>query len=147
MKETGEPIGISACLAGKHCRYDGKHSKDEELLKNLQGKRLILICPEELGGLPTPRPKAWLMGGDGFEVLLGKGFVVSEEGKDVTSNFISGAAKALAMLLAEDVKTVYVKEKSPSCGFNITTVDQNKINGKGVFSALALLSKLKVIGR
>ncbi len=143
-RSKGKPVGVSACLAGMPCRYDGKDSYDPELMKNLEGEKLLPVCPEELGGLSTPRPKAWLSGGDGLSVLLGKGRVVSEKGEDVTGNFISGAAKALAILLEQEVETLYVKEKSPSCGFLTTTVDEQKVEGKGVFSALAFLAKLEI---
>lgn len=104
-----EKLLISACLLGDPVRYDGKSKPIAELdwLKQLQqAQRLFVICPEVVGGLPTPRPPA--------ERLANK--VMTESGIDVTEPFQHGAEKALRVCLQNDIKYALLKANSPSCG-------------------------------
>ncbi|MDF2541296.1 MAG: hypothetical protein K0S47_1014 [Herbinix sp.] len=99
-------ILVSACLLGVHCRYNGEGKMVEELKNLLDQHHLIPVCPEQLGGLMTPREPS--------ECLNGK--VVSKTGEDVTKYFDKGAEEVL--LLAKLYKCNYaiLKERSPSCG-------------------------------
>ncbi len=109
-------IAISACLTGIKCRYDGKSKKNSDLIKLLGSEKILPICPEQLGGLPTPRDPSNLVGGDGFDVLDGNAKVINIFGDDHTEAFIKGAYAALNMIRAHNIKRCFLKDKSPSCG-------------------------------
>ena len=97
---------ISACLLGVRCRYDGG-SKPQPGVEELAGRyRLIPVCPEQLGGLPTPRAPSERQGGK----------VVSREGRDVTAEYRRGAEEALRLLDFFHAEGAVLKERSPSCG-------------------------------
>lgn len=108
-------LAVSACLAGVCCRYDGC-AKPNTVVQELiaQGQEVVLICPEELGGLGTPRPRAALEGGDGHAVWAGAARVVDEHGRDVTNEFKRGAQ--LALEAAQQCQRAILKQHSPSCG-------------------------------
>lgn len=97
-----EPVLVSACLLGLATRYDGRDCRREALIQTLEGERLlpVPICPEQLGGLPTPRPASEIAGGAGPDVLAGSARVVAEGGGDVTEAFRRGAQAALAVARA-----------------------------------------------
>ena len=109
-------FAASACLLGFRCRYDGRTSPDETLMKRAAKEVAIPICPEELGGLPTPRARSRIQGGDGFDVLRGRARVLDDAGNDVTGAFVTGALEALRQIKANRVRTCFMKDKSPSCG-------------------------------
>ncbi|MGY3749767.1 DUF523 domain-containing protein [Vagococcus acidifermentans] len=109
-------IGISACLGGVSCRYDGKAKTVEALRRLVASEQALVICPEVLGGLPVPRIPAEIQFGDGFDVWAGKAHVIAKDGKDVTGCYKQGAEKALAALKELDIDWVILKENSPSCG-------------------------------
>lgn len=111
-----DQILISACLVGECCRYNGGHCKDERLLKALAAIRCIPVCPEQLGGLSTPREPAEIIGGAGNEVLLGQKAVRTRTGKDMSLTFIKGAQKTLEIARREGIKKAILKQNSPSCG-------------------------------
>lgn len=107
---------VSACLVGLKTRYDGQVKSSAQCIKALSGVVWLPLCPEQLGGLSTPREPADLVGGDGGEVLAGRARVVTRSGKDVTESFIRGAEQVLAVAKANRVAGVFLKAKSPSCG-------------------------------
>lgn len=109
-------IALSACLLGFNCRYDGKCKKNSVLIKLLESEKILPICPEELGGLPTPRAPSNLVGGNGFDVLDGNAKVINTYGDDNTEAFIEGAYAALDMIREQKIKRCFLKNKSPSCG-------------------------------
>jgi uncharacterized protein YbbK (DUF523 family) len=78
------PVLVSACLLGIRCRYDRGHNRAEEVIKIAKEIRFIPICPEQLGGLPTPRAPSNIIDGDGKDVLNGNARVISITGEDVT---------------------------------------------------------------
>ncbi len=127
-------ILVSSCLLGLPTRYDGKTKTARDL--PLNGAAPIAICPEMLGGLPCPRPKNMLTGGDGFAVLKGKAIVLNENGEDVTSYFIKGAESSLKLALEHNAAFVLLKSKSPSCGCGKVYIDGVLTEGYGVASAL-----------
>ena len=101
-----EKILVSACLLGINCKYDGGNNRNEQVLKYLEDKQVIPICPEIMGGLPTPRI--------GAEQKDGKVFM--EDGTDVTKNFQKGADEVLYLAKLFDVRKALLKARSPSCG-------------------------------
>ena len=114
MKKTF-PIAnpaASACLCGHKVRYDGGDCAAADVL----AAEALPICPEVMGGLPTPRAPAEIVGGDGHDVWAGRARVVDANGVDVTGAFKLGAELALQRLQAAHIDTVYLKAKSPSCG-------------------------------
>jgi len=99
-------ILVSECLAGIDCRYDGQNNKNDKVLDFIKENDCILVCPEQLGGLSTPRTPA--------EITQNK--VIDKNGKDVTINFIKGADEALKIANIYNCKRAILKAKSPSCG-------------------------------
>jgi uncharacterized protein YbbK (DUF523 family) len=109
-------ILVSACLCGQRCRYDGKTKENKALMTRLGKEDILPVCPEELGGLPTPRPACRLVGGDGADVLAGRARLVDETGVDRTADFLKGAHRTLALARSHGVQHCCLKAKSPSCG-------------------------------
>lgn len=107
---------VSGCLLGLACRYDGRVKEYPDCRRELAGKIFVPVCPEQLGGLPTPREPADLVGGDGAAVLAGSARVVTRSGVDVTANFVLGAEQVLLIALELQVAGVFLKSASPSCG-------------------------------
>lgn len=131
---------VSACLLGQACRYDGAskgHAGVAAAVASLErtGGRAVGVCPEELGGLGTPRPAAELRGGDGHAVLDERATVRTlVDGADVTQCFVGGAREALAR--APDATHAVLKARSPSCGCGVAHRDGRPRHGDGVFAAL-----------
>lgn len=109
-------IGISACLGGVYCRYDGGTQTIPELQRLVEESRAIMVCPEVMGGLPVPRHPSEIQGGDGFAVWQGKARVINDHGEDVTTAYQEGTLKAYKALQAAGIDTLILKERSPSCG-------------------------------
>jgi len=128
---------VSACLLGMACRYDGKIQKVDltEILK--EKYEIIPICPEILGGLPTPR----------IPCEIKNGRVIDKTGEDKTDAFEKGASEVLKLSKKLDCHIAFLKERSPSCGkgkiydgeFNKTLVD-----GNGILASLLLENGFKV---
>lgn len=135
-------IIVSACLLGENCKYSGGNNKSENVIKYLEDKEYILVCPEQLGGLSTPRnPSEIITYGnkDGNDVLSGCTKVLSNKGIDVTKNFIQGAEETLKIAKEHNAKTAILKAGSPSCGYKKIydgTFLGNKIHGMGVTAAI-----------
>ncbi len=132
-------VMISACLIGVRCRYDGGHSRNETAIDPKKTYQLIPVCPEESGGLPTPRPPAEIVGGDGNDVLNGKAKVMTADGSDVTEAYLRGARHALDVAQSQGATHVILKARSPSCGCgNIYdgTFSDTLTSGDGVTTAL-----------
>lgn len=135
-------IIVSACLLGENCKYSGGNNKSENVIKYLEDKEYILVCPEQLGGLSTPRnPSEIITDGnkDGNDVLNGCTKVLSNKGIDVTKNFIQGAEETLKIAKEHKVNTAILKAGSPSCGYKKIydgTFLGTKIKGMGVTAAI-----------
>lgn len=139
---------ISACLAGLHCRYDNSGQGIEAIIEIIKNQPSIIVCPEQIGGLTTPRPAAEIIGGNGNDVLDGKAKVINKEGEDVTEEYVKGAYEALKMAKAYDVKKAILKSRSPSCGCGIIydgTFTSTRIEGDGVLAALLKKNGVEVI--
>jgi len=112
---------VSSCLVGLCTRYDARIKPSASCLKRLRDTVWIPVCPEQLGGLSTPREAADLVGGDGFAVLDGQARVITRSGQDVTPQFIRGARQCLTIARTHNITTGFFKSKSPSCGLTPRT--------------------------
>lgn len=135
---------ISACLLGMRCRYDGGNSLCSDLVKFVASAYFIPFCPEQSGGLPTPRLPANIMGGDGHDVISGKARLINSAGEDVTASFSKGAEHALRLCRLAGVSMVIMKDKSPSCGLSTPYCDKPSGFGMGVTAALLDLNGIKI---
>lgn len=132
-------IIVSACLMGCCCRYDDKNNLKEDIARLVQEGKGIPVCPEQLGGLSTPRPPAEIIGGNGFDVIHGKARVVDVNGKDVTAQFIKGAKETLKIAQLVGAKSAILKQRSPSCGSKEIydgSFSHKRTDGMGVTAAL-----------
>ena len=100
------PILVSACLLGVPCRYDGTGKADERILALAKTRPLIPVCPEQLGGLPTPRPPAERHGTQ----------VLTRDDRDVTAPFQRGAEETRRLARLFSCRIAILKANSPSCG-------------------------------
>jgi len=144
---VSDRVLVSACLLGQRCRYDGAARPAPHLRARLDaewpGAEVVPVCPEELGGLGTPRPAAQLSGGDGTAVLRGEARVlIVDGGADVTGAFVAGAERALDA--APDASGAILKARSPSCGCGETWIDGALTGGRGVFAALLMRRGIRV---
>ena len=125
---------ISACLCGVNCKYDGANNYNEKCNELFISGKAILICPEQLGGLTTPRVPSELQA-KAKDILEGNGKVVTKEGMDVTKQFIKGAMEVVEIAKKLSISTAILKERSPSCGVNFVydgSFNGNKVKGKGI---------------
>lgn len=122
-------IIVSGCLLGIDCRYKGDSKTNEKILSLARKHTLICVCPEQMGGLVTPRPPA--------EQKDGK--VITEDGTDVTAQYTKGADAVLRMALLNHADFAILKARSPSCGSGIVydgTFTGTRVPGDGVCAAL-----------
>ena len=130
---------ISACLMGIPCRYDGQSKYNEEVKSLLDRHTCIPVCPEQLGGLPTPRPPAECRDGG----------VHTCEGVDVTQQYRKGAEAVLQIARQLGCQAAVLKERSPSCGkgeIHNGTCDGGLTSGNGITTNLLEANGLRVYG-
>lgn len=132
-------ILVSACLLGQAVRYDGgAHGPFTQLLDWQAQGRVLPLCPEVAGGLPTPRPAAEIIGGQGAQVLDGLVQVRSRDGADVSAAFIAGAEIAERLVQQHGIRIAVLKARSPSCGNRHSydgSFSGNLVAGEGVTAA------------
>lgn len=134
-----ENLLISACLCGENCRYDGKNNLIVQIDELRKKYNLIIVCPEVLGGLSTPRVPAEIIGGK----------VINKIGKDVTYEFELGAKKSLELAKKYNCKIALLKDKSPSCGSKKIYDGTHRgklINGRGFTAKILLENNIKIYG-
>lgn len=139
MRMERIPVLVSACLLGLACRYDGKGKTYGQLEGLERACVLIPACPEQLGGLATPRPPAERRGCR----------VETEAGTDVTAQYERGAAQALFLAEKYGCRLALLKEKSPSCGCGRVydgTFSRTLIPGDGVTAELFRKRGIEVFG-
>lgn len=120
---------VSACLCGICCRYDGTAFAIDRFMRMAENGLALPVCPELLGGLPTPRPPCELLGDRVFD----------KDGLDMTNAFLKGAHRTLELALQHQIRLAIFKERSPSCGCNMIFDGRFKgslIPGQGVTTAL-----------
>lgn len=141
-------ILVSACLLGRRARYDGRLLPPHPALAGLDPAQILALCPEVLGGLATPRPPARLVGAapgrEGLDVLEGRARLVAADGRDVTAAFIAGAKEALRQALAAGVRQAWLKDRSPSCGYDPAGANPQGGPGLGVLAALLVQNGITV---
>lgn len=139
----------SACLLGIKCEWDGKDRyKNEKIIQLSKKEILIPVCPEQLGGLQTPRLPAEIKSGDGFTVLQGKSKIVNKVGEDITEKFIKGAKEVLYLAKLYGINEFIGKENSPSCGVKFIydgSFSGKTKQGKGITTAMLEANGIKVI--
>ncbi|WP_142412995.1 DUF523 domain-containing protein [Hathewaya massiliensis] len=140
-------ILVSACLYGVNCKYNGENNYLKELKEILKEEEVVLVCPEEIGGMSTPREPSEIVRGTGEDVLKGRAKVISKSGKDCSENFLKGAHKTLEIAKNNNCKLAILKAKSPSCGYGEIydgNFNGNKILGNGVTAELLIKNGIKV---
>ncbi len=142
---------VSACLLGIKCAWDGKaRYKNRKVIELLRKETLIPVCPEQLGGLATPRECQEIEKGSGDDVLDGRSRVKNKIGRDVTRQFIGGAKEALEIARQYNIEEFVAKSRSPSCGCGSIydgSFSKRLIKGDGVTVALFKRNGIKVISQ
>ena len=131
-------IMVSACLLGENCKYNGGNNLSPELVRLLEGHTVIPVCPEVLGGLPTPRVPA--------EIVNRK--VINRNGDSVDEAFRKGAEKALEIAMRKKPDLIILQSRSPSCGVKEIydgSFSGRKIPGQGIFAELLTKAGFNVI--
>lgn len=124
-------IMVSACLAGENCKYNGGSNRNEKILKLMADNEVITVCPEQMGGLPTPRVPS--------EIRDGK--VTTSDGRIVDDEFRTGAAKCLKIAIHEQPDLLVLQSRSPSCGVKQRydgTFTGTLVDGAGVTAQLLM---------
>ena len=132
-------ILVSACLLGKACRYDGKSVPCRQVIALGEKHELISFCPEEAGGLKTPRKAAERRGDR----------VLTEDGTDVTREYCLGADLACKKANSHGCTVAILKERSPSCGCGKIydgTFSDRLTDGDGVTTEALKRAGIKVLG-
>lgn len=130
-------ILISACLLGENCKYNGGNNYDPAAEALRESYELVPVCPERLGGLPTPRTPSERVGER----------VLTRDGRDVTEAFVDGAEKALALAGSCGAVLAVLQPRSPSCGYGQVydgTFSGRLVSGKGVAAELLEANGIKV---
>jgi uncharacterized protein YbbK (DUF523 family) len=139
---------ISACLLGMRCTWSGNDNKNDRAIQLSRVETLIPVCPEQLGGLATPRAPQEIQAGTGDDVLDNECRVLNRNGKDVTSEFITGAEETLEIARQLNIKEFIARSRSPSCGCGQIydgTFRDRLIDGDGVTTALLRRNGIRII--
>ncbi len=140
---------ISACLLGIRCTWSGDDKyKNDRAIGLSRVETLIPVCPEQLGGLATPRAPQEIQGGTGEDVLNGKCKVMNKNGEDITNQFIRGAEETLEIAKRLKAEEFIGNSKSPSCGCGQIydgSFSGSLVSGDGVTTALLRRNGIRVI--
>ena len=131
-------IMVSACLAGENCKYNGGTNRNEKILQLMAEHEVITVCPEQMGGLPTPRVPSEIR----------DGVVTAKNGRIVDAEFRAGAEKCLAIALREKPELIVLQSRSPSCGVKQRydgTFTGTLVDGAGVTAQLLMENGFHVI--
>ena len=131
-------IMVSACLAGENCKYNGGNNRNEKVLQLMRDHEVITVCPEQMGGLPTPRVPAEIR----------DGVVTARDGRIVDREFRAGAEKCLEVALREEPDLIVLQSRSPSCGVKQRydgTFTGTLVEGAGVTAQLLMDSGFRVV--
>jgi len=137
---------VSACLAGFRTRYDGTDALNEEIKDLVLAGGAIPVCPEQEGGLATPRPPVEFERGDGKDALRGLTRAIAVgTGEDFSKALIKGAAEALRIARLYGITEAILKDGSPSCGTTYVHSGEKKIPGMGITAALLSENGIKAV--
>ena len=131
-------IAVSACLLGDNCKYNGGNNYSEKVAEFVKGHDIILVCPEIMGGLPTPRKPSEIV----------NGIVKHKDGSSVDAEFRKGAELALNKVITNGVDLVILQSRSPSCGVKQIydgTFSGTLIPGQGIFTKLLKENNIRVL--
>jgi phosphoribosylglycinamide formyltransferase 1 len=146
QKKSKKPIfGVSACLLGIPCRYDGKSKINKKTIELLSEYTVLPICPEVLSGFPVPRVPMEFKEGDGSFIIEGRGKLVNERGKDLGKEMKKGVESAFEIINTIQCVGVILKENSPSCGINFVYQNGSLIRGMGVFASLLSKNSINIL--
>lgn len=141
-------ILVSACLAGLDSKYNGKSNYNEYIERLVREGKAIMVCPEQMGGLPTPRDSCEIVCGVGGDVLEGKSKIIDSKGQNQTEKFLKGAEETLKVGRLYNIKKAILKSKSPSCGVGKIydgTFSGKLTEGNGVTAELLVRNGFEVI--
>lgn len=131
-------ILVSGCLLGENCKYNGSNNYSEKVAEYIKGHQVVSVCPECLGGLPTPRVPSEIV----------NGVVINREGQNVDAEFRKGAEAALDIAKEEQIDEAILQSRSPSCGIKQIydgSFSGKRIDGQGVFAELMQKNGFKLI--
>ena len=131
-------IMVSACLTGENCKYNGGNNRNEKVLRLMAANEVIAVCPEQMGGLPTPRVPSEIR----------DGIVTARDGRTVDAEFRAVAAKCLQIALREKPDMIVLQSRSPSCGVKQRydgTFTGTLVNGAGVTAQLLMENGFKCV--
>ena len=135
-------ILVSACLVGVNCKYSGGNNYNQKIFNLVKEGKAIPICPEQLGGLNTPRKPVEL------KVINGKRYAIDNEGKDFTENFERGALEVLNLAKNLNINKAILQPRSPSCGVNKIysgNFDNKLVDGNGILAELLKQNGIDVL--
>ena len=135
-------IFVSACLVGINCKYSGDNNYNQKIFDLVKKGEAIPICPEQLGGLQTPRNPAEI------KVINGERHVIDNQNNDVTENFNKGAKEVLELAKKLNIKKAILKSRSPSCGVDKIysgNFDKKLVDGNGILAELLIENGVEVI--
>ncbi|MEC4675770.1 MAG: DUF523 domain-containing protein [Nitrospirota bacterium] len=138
-------IIVSACLAGLNTRYDGADCLDSRVAALVSSGEAIAVCPEQLGGLATPRSPVELRRNYNQGTKTGDIYVIGSDGKDYTSALIKGALETLKLAAKLNIRKAIFKDGSPSCGVNYIWCSGHKISGRGITTELLQKNNIEII--
>ncbi|MBM6859936.1 DUF523 domain-containing protein [Clostridium saudiense] len=138
---------ISACLCGVNCKYNSGNNYSKYCDDLFKSGKAILICPEQLGGLPTPRiPSEMIEKAE--KILKREGKILAKDGRDVTEEFVKGANEVEKIAKKLNIEGAILKDGSPSCGVNYVydgTFTGKKIKGRGITAEILVKNGISVI--
>lgn len=134
------PVLVSACLLGLPTRYDGGSKSHPGVLALFEDPALlpIPVCPEQLAGMPTPRPPCSFQQGDGAAILSGQGELQDDQGRSMNEVFLRGAELTARLVEITGCREAILKERSPSCGVHQVIRQGLTVPGQGVTAARLL---------
>lgn len=135
-------IFVSGCLVGINCKYSGGNNFNEKIFNMVKEGKAIPICPEQLGGLSTPRNPSEI------KIIDGKRRVIDNQNNDVTENFERGANEVLELAKKLNIKKAILQPRSPSCGVGKIysgNFDGKLVDGNGILAELLIKNGIEVI--
>jgi uncharacterized protein YbbK (DUF523 family) len=135
-------ILVSACLVGLNCKYNGGNNYNEEIFNLVKAGKAVPVCPEQLGGLTTPRAPSEI------KIIDGRRRVINNKGIDVTEQFEKGAEEVLKLVKSLNITKAILQPRSPSCGaYKIYSgnFDGQLVDGNGILAELLLKNGVEVV--
>ena len=123
---------------GENCKYNGGNNLSERVLDYVKGHEVISVCPEVMGGLPTPRVPAEIV----------EGVVTTKDGRNVDTEFRTGAETALQIAIENKVDLVILQSRSPSCGpkqIYDGSFSGKKVDGQGIFAKTLVENGFRIL--